>query len=231
VKRLGFIGTGAITSAIVKGLAISGLRDWPISVSPRSRERADELASTIPAVSIATGNQAVVDSSDILILAIRPQIAAEVISDLRFRDGQIIVSLVAGMSVKTVETLVAVQIPVIRAIPLPSVETCSCATPITPHHHEIAILFDALGSSISVEDESRFDGYVAASAVMATYFGIVKTTADWMVASGVESADADRYLRSLFGNLGDIMREQPQLTFDQLRQNHTTCGGLNELVF
>ena len=66
---------------------------------------------------------------------------------------------------------------------------------------------------------------------MATYFGIVKAAAGWMVANGVETGDADRYFRNLFGNLGDIMRERPELSFDQLRKDHTTRGGLNELVY
>ena len=230
MKRLGFVGTGAITCAIVKGMPKSALKDWPIAVSPRSRDRAETLAAAIPSVSVAADNQSAVDASDIVFLAIRPQIAVEVISALRFHSGQVIISLVAGMAIETVKSIVPPGIPVIRAIPLPSVEACACATPVMPPHADATTIFNALGSAISVTDEAQFDGYVAGSAVMATYFGIVKAAADWMVANGVAEADADGYFRTLFGNLGDIMRQRPGHSLDQLREEHTTKGGLNEMV-
>jgi pyrroline-5-carboxylate reductase len=230
MKRLGFVGTGAITSAIVKGLANSNLKDWPIIVSPRSRERAEELAAAISSVAIATDNQAVVDGSDMVFLAIRPQIAPEVIRSLSFHDGQFIVCLVAGMKVGTVAHMINAKVSVTRAIPLPSVEQCACATPILPVHEAVKEVFDALGSTLPVENETVFDSYVAGSAVMATYFGIVKSAADWMQANGLDAAEADHYVRNLFGNLGAILRQRPHLTLDELRRDHTTPGGLNELV-
>ena len=230
MKRLGFVGTGAITSAIVKGLAETALRDWPVIVSPRSRERAEELADAITSVSIASDNQAVVDGSDMVFLAIRPQIALDVIRSLSFRNGQYVVSLVAGMKVGTVASLINANVNIVRAIPLPSVEQRTCATPILPANEAVKEVFDALGSTLQVGDETIFDSYVAGSAVMATYFGVVKSVAEWMQGNGLDAADAARYVRHLFGHLGDILRERPHLTLDELREDHTTRGGLNELV-
>ena len=228
--RLGFVGTGAITSAIVKGLAGSSLADWPVIVSPRGRAIADDLAACVPSVSIAANNQEVVDQSDMVFLAIRPQIAREVVSSLTFRDGQSVVSLVAGLSIQALESLIAARVEITRAIPLPSVETRTCATPILPPDFAVAAVFDALGSSIGVPDAEAFDGYVAGSAVMATYFGIVEATVRWMQANGMNQSDADKYARNLFGNLGDVLRARPDLTLEQLRAAHTTVGGLNEMV-
>ena len=228
--RLGFVGTGAITSAIVKGLAGSSLADWPVIVSPRGRAIADDLAACVPSVSIAANNQEVVDQSDMVFLAIRPQIAREVVSSLTFRDGQSVVSLVAGLSIQALESLIAARVDITRAIPLPSVETRTCATPILPPDFAVAAVFDALGSSIGVPDAEAFDGYVAGSAVMATYFGIVEATVRWMQANGMNQSDADKYARNLFGNLGDVLRARPDLTLEQLRAAHTTVGGLNEMV-
>ena len=34
---LGFLGTGTITAAIVRGLKASALRDWPVMLSPPAR--------------------------------------------------------------------------------------------------------------------------------------------------------------------------------------------------
>ncbi len=228
--RLGFVGTGAITSAIVKGLAGSCRSDWPVIVSPRGRSIAEELAASVPSVRIAADNQDVVDQSDMVFLAIRPQIAQEVISSLAFQNGQSVVSLVAGLSVPALERLIPASVEITRAIPLPSVEIRTCVTPIMPPNPAVAAVFDALGSSIGVSGPVEFDGYVAGSAVMATYFGIIETVVKWMQANGLDQADADIYARGLFGNLGDVLRARPDLTLDALRAGHTTVGGLNEMV-
>lgn len=82
--RIGFIGTGAITEAMVTGI----LSDTPLAsevvVSPRNAEVASRLASMFPAVRIAADNQEVADASDILVLAIRPQVAERVVRGLHF---------------------------------------------------------------------------------------------------------------------------------------------------
>lgn len=230
MMRLGFVGTGVITSAIIKGLAKSDLKDWPILVSPRSRDRAEELASTIPSVAVAADNQAVVDGSDMVFLAIRPQVAPEIIASLSFRDGQSVVSLVAGLPVETIAALINAKVSITRTIPLPSVERRACVTPIMPPDIKVARLFDALGSTIQISDAHVFDAYVAGSAVMATYFGMIETAANWLQRNGLNHADADKYLRNLYGNLGDTLRENPDMPLDMLRRDHATAGGLNEMV-
>jgi len=71
--RLGFVGTGAITSAIVTGLNAAGIGDDTILVSPRNAETAASLAAMFAGVTVAASNQAVLDGSDIVMLAVRPQ--------------------------------------------------------------------------------------------------------------------------------------------------------------
>jgi pyrroline-5-carboxylate reductase len=72
--KLGFVGTGTITEAVVTGLFKTRFRDAAIAVSPRNDEVAARLAATHPNVSIASSNQDLFDSSDIVFLAVRPQI-------------------------------------------------------------------------------------------------------------------------------------------------------------
>jgi pyrroline-5-carboxylate reductase len=43
------------------------------------------LAAKFPNVAVAESNQAVLDGSDVVMLAIRPQVTVEVLSDLEFR--------------------------------------------------------------------------------------------------------------------------------------------------
>jgi len=72
--RLGFVGTGAITTAIVTGLSSSSPDQQVIRLSPRNSSIASKLASRFPHVSVASSNQDVLDSSDTIVLAVRPRL-------------------------------------------------------------------------------------------------------------------------------------------------------------
>jgi pyrroline-5-carboxylate reductase len=54
--KLGFIGTGALTSAIVAGLKCAADNSVPVLLSPRNREIAANLASRYPDVRVAPDN-------------------------------------------------------------------------------------------------------------------------------------------------------------------------------
>lgn len=223
--RIGFVGTGVITAHIVRGLKASPLVDWPALVSPRSAATAKALAQ-LPGVSVAASNQAVVDGADVLVLAVRPQVAAEVLGELRFHQNRPIISLMAGVSLEDLARWTGAG-DICRAIPLPSVEVRRCVTPVYPPQPVAMQVFDALGQALPVHDLPAFDVYATGSAVMATWFGFAETVVDWMQANGIAETDAQTYVRGLFGNLGDTLRSSKR-PMEELRHDHATKGGLNE---
>jgi pyrroline-5-carboxylate reductase len=127
----GFIGVGAIATAIVTGLCKDVEQPPAILLSPRNAGIAAELASCYPTVSIGADNQAVVDGASALILCLRPQVARVVLDNLIFSDNQVIISAMAGISVEEIKMLVAPAREVSRAIPLPSVAMRNGITPIS----------------------------------------------------------------------------------------------------
>lgn len=226
--RLGFIGTGTITAHMVRGLKTSALAEWPIIVSPRNEKVAAELAR-LPGVTVAQGNQAVIDGCDLVILAVRPQVAEAVIKALTFPADRPVLSLVAGLHIATLTAWTGVQ-DIARAVPLPFVERHAGVTPVFPPHPHAMQIFAALGTALPVNELTAYDAYAAGSALMGSYFGLLETASDWLVAQGLPETDAALYLRGLFGSLGDVMRAKPE-PFAQLRADHSTKGGLNEMIF
>src|SRR5262249_49560841 len=95
--KLGFVGTGSITESVVKGLVKARNDLEVIVVSPRNTEVAARLAALHHRIRIARDNQSVVDSSDVVFLAVRPQVASDVVAGLEFHPGQRVVSFVAGL--------------------------------------------------------------------------------------------------------------------------------------
>ncbi|MFO1201503.1 MAG: pyrroline-5-carboxylate reductase [Tabrizicola sp.] len=222
--RPGFIGTGTIAAAMVEGLGGNAL------LSPRGAAMAADLAARFPGVSIAVSNQAVVDDSDLVVLAVRPQVAEEVVRPLRFRAGQKVLSLVAATQIETIRGWIGTDLPVIRAIPLPFVAKRRGVTPIFPADPDVADLFNRLGQAVDCRTLGEFDLFAVGSALMGSYFGILETAQTWMEAQGLPAPQARAYLAGLFANLGTVAEGSPQ-GFGTLREEYSTKGGLNEQVF
>lgn len=222
---LGFIGTGTMAAAMVEGLG-----GTDILVSPRGAEIASALARRFPGVQVAADNQAVIDGCDMVVLAVRPQVAEAVIRPLRFRAGQKVVSLIAATQIASLRDWIGRDLPIIRAIPLPFVADRASVTPVFPPDAEVAALFDRLGSALPCRDIAEFDLLAVGSALMGSYFGLLETAQGWLVAQGLEDRAARTYLASLFANLGKVAAQSPA-GFATLRAGHSTPGGLNEQIF
>ena len=92
--RIGFIGTGTISAAVIEGL--QSLPDAPeIVVSPRSEATSLALAAKFARVSRAETN-AEVAKADIVFLGMRPAHLEEAVAGLDFGPDQIVASMVAG---------------------------------------------------------------------------------------------------------------------------------------
>lgn len=227
--RLGFIGTGTITAAMVRGLKGSPLKDWPVILSPRNADLARGLADSLPGVTVAISNQAVIDAADMVVLAVRPQVAEQVLRGLVIRAHQPVISLVAATSADQIAGWTGAR-QICRAIPLPFVEQRCDVTPVFPALPAALQLFDALGAALPVQDQPTFDLYAALSALMGSYFGLLETSAAWAINKGLPAPDARVYLAGLFHNLGKVAQGDPR-SLDDLRRDHSTAGGLNEQVF
>ncbi|MDD9333410.1 MAG: NAD(P)-binding domain-containing protein, partial [Bartonella sp.] len=101
--RIGFLGTGKISAAMVDGLMASTFDVQSIIVSPRNAQRAEHLACMYEKVKIAENNQKLLDMSDCVFLCLPNQIAEEVLRCLSFRSNQLVVSVLAMAPMAEVE--------------------------------------------------------------------------------------------------------------------------------
>ena len=112
--NLGFVGTGEITAANVTGLCSGSTHDLSIRLSPRHHAIATRLADRFAAVSIASSNQEVLDSSDVIVIAVRPPVSSSVLAELRVRPEHGVISLVSGLSSRSLSELLAPAIRIVR---------------------------------------------------------------------------------------------------------------------
>jgi len=224
--RLGFVGSGTITAAIVEGLS-AAKADVSIVLSPRNAAVAGALAARYSNVRVADCNQTVLDESEVVVIAVRPQIVEEVLQQLRFRPDHRVVSLVARVSLQYLQRATHPASRVTRAVPLPSVARRQGPTAIFPPADDVVALFDPLGTAIAVEQEAVFNVFGTATAVMASYFAFAGTISGWMERHGVAHETARAFVRQMLEGLATA---GPDRTFEELADEHQTRGGINEQV-
>ena len=196
-------------------------------LSPRNAERSADLAARFDSVRVAPDNQAVVDAADVVVVCLLPGDAVEILSGLRFRPGQAVVSAVAGVDVARLREVVAPATEVARSIPLPAVATRESVTPVHPAGPAVEELFARLGGSMVLADELAFESIAAASATVAAYFGYLGAIAGWLDSRGIPEDDARRYVAATFAALASELGA-PDPDFAELANAHATPGGLNE---
>ncbi|MDH0705385.1 pyrroline-5-carboxylate reductase [Pseudomonas sp. GD03862] len=229
----GFIGTGTITEAMIHGLMASALSACSsVIVSPRNELVSSRLCAQYQQVTVGRSNQQVADSCDILVLAIRWQVAEEVLRDLVIPANTRIISVIAATDHQALGRWADVPVErIVRAIPLPFVAQCEGVTAIYPRDPVVSEFFDALGTAVCCDSKAEFDQLAVASALMGTYFGILDQVASWLQAKGMPKAKAQGYLKPLFASLGNFTHESEGVDFAGLRSDFSTKGGLNEQVF
>lgn len=226
--RIGFIGTGAITEAVVTGLCEAGSPGLPILLSPRSAERSRLLSERYATVEVAGSNQQVIDRCELVFLAVRPQDAGAVLDALSFRSDLRIASFIATISSGQIRRQVAPASLIGRVAPIPPVARGDGAIAMCPPNRELAELLDPIATVVEVSDESQLDAFFSASALMAPYFELLESVSGWLRAQGVDAAQADRYTGALFRGIAQESTRPAGEGFAALVAEHSTRAGINE---
>ena len=228
--RLGFIGTGVITSAIVTGLCTLSETIGPILVSARNKEKAEKLSDKFANVKTTTNNQEILDHAEVVVLAILPQQRKEILSELDFNEDHAVINLLAGVTNSDVATLVSPAKRLIRAVPLPCVAQHVGPIAIYPPDEIGNRVFDPLGTVVAVNNESQLETLSIITALMAPYYALLETVVTWAEGEDVDRKQAAEYTASMFAALSVMSLEVEDGKLDALVKESMTPGGLNEMA-
>jgi pyrroline-5-carboxylate reductase len=191
--------------------------------TPRGACTAAELSQRYPTVHACADNQDVLNRSELVILAVRPQDRVKALSGLRVGEDRV----VTGVAISEVRRVLGTDAPVVRAIPLPSARERRSVTATCPFHPAVDDLFDGLGGTLPVADEATLDVFQMLTGTLTTHYWYLATLADWAVRQGISPERADRYLRGLFQGVGRALGDHTR-SLQQLAGDHETPKGLNE---
>lgn len=117
-NKIGFIGSGKMANAIIKGIIDSKFCESKnIFVSDLNEEALQKAKSEFN-LNTTTENIQVIKNSNIIIMAIKPFILKNVLEQLKphITKNHVIISIAAGISIPTMQEILG-EIPVIRVMP------------------------------------------------------------------------------------------------------------------
>jgi pyrroline-5-carboxylate reductase len=216
--KLGFIGTGTITSAVVHGLAGRGHR---ITVSERGAEASRLLAERYAEVARAP-NQAVIDGSDVVFLGLMSEAAAAVLEPLRFRPGQGVISFMAGTGLDALAKMVAPARAEAIVLPFPSIAGGGSPLVCLGARQTVDLVFGETEEVIPLASDSELNAYLCAQAVLSPVTRLVGDAAKWLAEQGTDAARAEAFLRALV--VSNLAQSAPDALIEALNAE----GGFNQ---
>ncbi len=197
-KKLGFIGAGNMGEALVKGLIASkAAKPSQIMVSARRPERVQELVRLYGVR--GASNAEVARESDVLVLAVKPQILDQVLRGIapELQRDRLVISVAAGVPIAAIERRLHPPLRIVRAMPNTPATVGAGATAIALGEHateaDLAAaktIFDSVGLTV-VLDENQLDAVTGLSGSGPAYmFLIIEALADAGVKVGLARRSA-----------------------------------------
>jgi len=226
--KIGFIGVGKITGAVVEGFCTSPIENTHIFLSPRNEANAKRLAEKCKQVERLESNQRVVDESHIVFIAVRPAVAKEVIGALTFREDQIVVSLVPLLKMADLLDGIAPATKAVRAVPTPAVMQHTGPILLFNSNETVTKLFRHLGQPVEVTNEHQLHVLWTLTGLITPFYDLMHELSNWTITNGVDAGTANEYVASLFQALTFAANHSDTINFKELAQHAETPNGMNE---
>lgn len=162
--KYGFIGTGNMASAIIKGMTVGtgSFNGSDIYVYNRSRGKADKLAE-LCGVNVCESSGDVIAASDVLILAVKPNVLPEAIPPVKddiIKKSPLVISIAAGKTLDYLEDLISPNVPIVRVMPNINAKVgcstsayCATASVTDDQKKTVEALFSTIGSVTELSEK------------------------------------------------------------------------------
>ena len=219
-KLVCFIGGGNMAQAIVFGLLKQAYPADKIIVCDPNEEKRDLFAQK--GVRTSTDNVAAVSQADVVLLAVKPQVLAEVCSPLS-----------AGISVARLTAFLPTATSIVRVMPnTPALVGEGMAGLFAGQNTSendrtfAQDLLSAVGKTLWVASEEHMHAVTAASGSSPAYFfQFLEAMQQGLIDMGLSADNARELVQQAMLGSAKMVVENPQLDLSTLRQNVTSKGG------
>ncbi|TQL64723.1 pyrroline-5-carboxylate reductase [Rarobacter faecitabidus] len=201
MTTVGFIGTGNMASAIVKGIVADGIvAAADVLLVDRSRDKAVALAESVGGAQVLDSAAEIAQRADLTVIAVKPNVVASVLPELGTivaERGSAIVSIAAGLTLARLTELAGADAAIVRVMPNVNATVGASMSALTGNEfvteaqRSAALdVFGAVGRVIEL-DEKQFSAFTAiAGSSPAFTFVYIDALARAAVAAGMPKAVA-----------------------------------------
>ncbi len=175
MTQIAFIGAGNMAKALIQGLIDAGTKPADLRASDISDAQLAPLAER--GVRTSQDNQLTIDGADLIVLAVKPQVLAEILSPLRVELNQVLISIAAGIDIKTLAAASSSAQPIVRCMPnTPALVGQGMAAlfatdQVSANQRQKAeAVLRAVGEVVWIDHESQLDAVTAVSGSGPAYF-------------------------------------------------------------
>tara|TARA_B100000676_G_C17962589_1_gene778485 strand:+ start:319 stop:1149 length:831 start_codon:yes stop_codon:yes gene_type:complete len=234
---ISFIGSGAMANAIIGGLINKGVHPKYISASDKEKEKCNILEKKY-GIQVSTSNTEIAENAEIIIFAVKPNSLKEVASSVKRiinKNDSLIISIVAGVEIETINDWLGGNRKIIRCMPNTStlinhgVTGMYAPKNIPLEKVEIAEnILSTVGSVHRIQNENLLDSITAISGSGPAYFflflEILKSTAEEL---DIDSKLAESLvIDTAYGAIK--MAQKKEMSITELKKNVTSKGGTTE---
>lgn len=227
--------------AILQGLVRSGLAQAGVTVTNRTAAKAEALAdlpgvTSVALESQAAGNEDAAAHADVVLVGVKPAMVPDLLREIApsLRPGTVVVSLAAGVTLATFESILGPGIPVVRSMPnTPAVvgkAVTGLAAGSTASSSDVAVvraLFETCGVVIEVP-ESQIDALSTISGSGPAYvYLLIEEFTKAAIGKGFAPAEARLMAEQTFIGAASLLEasgEEPA----ELRRRVTSPKGTTE---
>ena len=179
-------------------------------------------------VKIAKSNDEIVNSCNWIFLAVTPTVGQNLIKKLQFKSNQTVISFISTITLPQLKKMIKAKATIVRAIPLPPISIKKGPVPIFPPNKKIKSFFNKLGTTVEIKNENLSKNFWSTSGMMAPFYELLNTMANWLVKKGVKKENAQKYITSLFLALSEDAVVNSKKDLKYLVKESQTPKGLNE---
>lgn len=173
----------------------------------------------------------------VIVLAVKPQIMDEVLTETRdeARPETVILSIAAGRDLRSLASRLPEGVGIVRAMPntpasVGRAMSVACANDAATEAQRAlcSSLLEAVGEVAWIDDEAMMDAVTAVSGSGPAYvFLLAECLADAGVAAGLDPELAARLAEATISGAGELLHRS-DATPEELRRNVTSKGGTTE---
>lgn len=237
-----FLGAGSMAGAIISGLLTPDVVvEGGIRTTNRSAAKAAEFAASPAVKAFATendpeANRAAVRGAAIVVVAVKPAMVPDLLTEIAdaLEPGALVISVAAGVTIATFESLLPSHVAVIRSMPNTpavvgrAVTGISAGTRSTEEQLALAVaLFETVGS-VLVIDEDKIDALSTISGSGPAYvFYLIEQLTATAVTKGFTPEQAALMVNDTFLGASELLAASGE-TPAELRRRVTSPKGTTE---